>query len=169
MPRSTSSALMAALVLTLAACNSSTPELMNLRNTEDGPDEFAVLPTAPLEIPEDMSALPDPTPGAPNRVDPTPEADAIAALGGNPGRAARGGSDIVQYTTRFGVGDDIRPVLAAEDEEFRRRNDGRVLERLFDVNVYFDAYSAQSLDRYAELERLRRMGVRTPAAPPPVE
>jgi hypothetical protein len=79
---------------------------------------------------------------------------------------AGAGSDLVSYSTRFGVSGDIRPVLAAEDEEFRRRNDGRILERVFGTNVYFEAYRRQALDRYAELERLRRMGVRTPAAPP---
>jgi hypothetical protein len=41
-----------------------------------------------------------------------------------------------------------------------------VLERLFNVNVYFRAYQRQSLDKYAELDRFRRLGVRTPAAPP---
>jgi hypothetical protein len=118
---------------------------------EEGPDEFAVLPTAPLEIPEDLASLPEPTPGAPNRVDPNPEADAIAALGGNAARARGAGADLVSYTTRFGVSGDIRPVLAAEDEDFRRRNDGRILERMFGTNVYFEAYRRQSLDRYAEL------------------
>jgi hypothetical protein len=166
MPRLTSSVLLGASILMLVACSQGTPQLMNLRNTEEGPDEFAVLPTAPLEIPEGLAGLPEPTPGARNRVDPDPEGDAIAALGGNPARAAGAGSDLVSYSTRFGVSGDIRPVLAAEDEEFRRRNDGRILERVFGTNVYFEAYRRQALDRYAELERLRRMGVRTPAAPP---
>jgi hypothetical protein len=166
MPRPTSTALIGASMLALVACSTGTPQLMNLRNTEEGPDEFAVLPTAPLEIPENMASLPEPTPGARNRVDPDPEGDAIAALGGNPARAGGAGSDLVSYATRFGVSGDIRPVLAAEDEEFRRRNDGRILERMFGTNVYFRAYRQQALDRYAELERLRRMGVRTPAAPP---
>jgi hypothetical protein len=40
---------------------------------------------------------------------------------------------------------------------------------MFGTNVYFRAYRQQALDRYAELERLRRMGVRTPAAPPSAE
>ena len=169
MPRLTTSVLLGASIFALVACSQGTPQLMNLRNTEEGPDEFAVLPTSPLEIPENLAALPEPTPGARNRVDPDPEADAIAALGGNPGRGAGAGSDLVSYTTRFGLSGDIRPVLAAEDEEFRRRNDGRILERVFGTNVYFEAYRRQSLDRYAELERLRRMGVRTPAAPPASE
>ncbi|KPQ16931.1 MAG: Beta-barrel assembly machine subunit BamF [Rhodobacteraceae bacterium HLUCCO18] len=169
MPRLTISALLGASMLTLVACSSGTPQLMNLRNTEEGPDEFAVLPTAPLEVPENLASLPEPTPGARNRVDPDPEGDAIAALGGNAGRAGGAGANLMNHATRFGVSSDIRPVLAAEDEEFRRRNDGLILERMFGTNVYFEAYRRQALDRYAELERLRRMGVRTPAAPPPAE
>ncbi len=52
--------------------------------------------------------------------------------------------------------------------EYRRRNNGRVLERVFNVNVYFNAYRKQSLDQYAELERLRARGIRTVSAPPAV-
>jgi len=167
MHRVTSFIGLGTVLMAVVACSSGDPQLLNIRNTEEGPDEFAVLPTAPLEIPDNLAALPPPTPGAPNRVDPNPERDAIAALGGNPARAAGASGDLINYAARMGVSGDIRPVLAAEDEEFRRRNDGRVLERTFGVNVYFDAYREQSLDRYAELERLRRMGVRTPAAPPP--
>jgi hypothetical protein len=166
MPRPTIIAILGAMTLALAACSSGEPRLMNLRNTEDGPDEFAVLPTAPLEMPQDMAALPEPTPGARNRVDPDPERDAVAALGGNTARAGSASGGLVTYASRFGVSGDIRPTLAAEDLQFRTRRDGRILERMFGTNVYFRAYSAQSLDRYAELERLRRMGVRTPAAPP---
>jgi hypothetical protein len=76
---------------------------------------------------------------------------------------------LISYATRFGVSGDIRPVLAAEDEEYRRRNDGLILERMFGTNLYYEAYRPLALDRYAELQRLRRMGVRTPAAPPPEE
>ncbi len=73
---------------------------------------------------------------------------------------------MVNYVSRFGVTPNIRGSLATEDLEFRRKNDGRVLERVFNVNVYFKAYRKQSLDQYAELERLRRLGVRTNSAPP---
>ncbi len=97
-----------------------------------------------------------------NRVDPDPEGDAIRALGGNPERANRAAGDVVNYAARFGVTPEIRGTLAAEDLEFRSRNQGRVLERLFNTNVYFNAYRDQALDRYAELERLRRAGIRTP-------
>ena len=142
------------------------PSLMNLRNTESGPDEFAVLPSEPIEIPSDLASLPTPTPGGINRTDPNPEADAIAALGGNVERATRNAGDIVTYASRLGVAPEIRGVLASEDAEFRDRNQGLILERLAGVNVYYSAYDEMSLDQYNELERLRRAGVRTPSAPP---
>ena len=50
--------------------------------------------------------------------------------------------------------------------QFRRDNNGKVMERLFNTNVYFKAYLEQSLDQHAELARWRRAGVRTSAAPP---
>ena len=60
----------------------------------------------------------------------------------------------------------IRQTLATEDLEFRRKNDGRLLERIFNVNVYFKAYRDYALDQYAELARWRKAGARTPSAPP---
>lgn len=159
--------LLVLMTATMAACSTGTPSLMNLRNTESGPDEFAIVPTNELQLPADRSALPPPTVGGANRADPTPEADAIAALGGNIARANANAGELVSHASRFGVASDIRGTLAAEDLEFRSRNGGRVLERLFNNTVYFRAYRAQSLDRYAELERLRRSGVQTPSAPPP--
>lgn len=159
------------MMLVLAACGRENyqPNLLNIRQSRvDGPDEFAILPTKPLEIPGDLAALPEPTPGARNLVDPTPEADAIAALGGNAAALTRATGDgaLVAYAGRHGIDSQIRASLAASDLEFRRRNDGRVLERLFSVNVYFDSYRTMELDQYAELERLRRLGIRTSAVPP---
>jgi hypothetical protein len=156
-------------ILTLAGC-SSDQSLMNVRSTTQGPDEFGVLPTKPLEMPENLAALPPPTPGGANITDPTPQADAIAALGGNPS-APRGGvpaSDgaLARYAGRYGVSPDIRGVLAAEDLAFREDNQGRVLEKLFNLNVYYKAYEPYSLDQYAELEKWRARGLRTPSAPP---
>lgn len=146
--------------------------MMNLRSGS-GPDEFAILPSKPLEAPSDYAALPEPTPGGSNLTDPTPQADAVAAMGGNPARLNRQGMDradqgIVAAASRYGVSSDIRTVLAAEDVEFRKKNRGRLLERIFGVTVYFGAYEEQTLDRYSELDRMRRSGVRTPAAPPDV-
>lgn len=162
--------LAAGLVLALAACGGGgEPNLLNIKQSRaDGPDEFAVLPTKPLEMPEDMAALPEPTPGGANRTDPTPEADLARALGGNPEVLTRGSSDgaLVAHASRYGVNPQIRAELAAADLEYRRQNDGRLLERIFNVNVYFRAYRPMELDQYAELERLRRAGIRTSAVPP---
>ena len=148
------------------------PSLMNLRQTQAGPDEFAILPNKPLQAPEDYSALPEPTPGAANRTDQTPEADVAEALGGQRGAVTGGGvrdTALVARTTRFGVEQGIRQTLADEDFRFRQVNNGLFLERLFNANVYFDAYRRQTLDQYAELERFRAAGVRTPAVPPEPE
>lgn len=141
---------------------------MNLRGSNVGPDEFSILPTRPLTMPPNLAALPAPTPGGANITDPDPFADAAAALGGNAAVKNRPGADggLVAYASRLGTQSDIRTQLASEDLEWRRENDGRLLEKLLKVNVYFRAYEPMSLDQYAELERWRALGVRTPAAPP---
>lgn len=157
-------------MLALAACSDNdNPILMHAASQERGPDEFSIVPTRPLEMPPSLSALPSPNPGGLNRVDPQPRAEIARALGGNPAVAvARGTADggIVNHASRFGRSESIREQLAAEDLEFRRRNQGRLLERLFAVNVYHSAYEFMWLDKYAELERWRRAGARTPSAPP---
>lgn len=161
-----------ALVLAVTACGRGDPGLMNIRQPRDeGPDEFAVVPSKPLELPADFAALPEPTPGGINRTDPTPEADVALALGGSPEVLTRRSGDgaLVAYATRFGVDPRIRGELATEDLEYRRNNRGRVLERLFQVNVYYNAYEPMELDQYRELERLRRAGIRTSAIPPEPE
>ncbi|ARC87412.1 DUF3035 domain-containing protein [Rhodovulum sp. MB263] len=142
------------------------PKLMHLRGSERGPDEFSVVPNKPLEMPKDMASLPAPRPGGSNLVDPTPEADAVAALGGNIARGVPGDPGLMAQVTRFGVDPSIRQTLAQEDLDYRRKHDGRLLERWFNVTVYYNAYSRQSLDQYAELERWRARGVRNVSAPP---
>ena len=158
-------------VLAAAGCSSDEPRLMNLRSTGAGPDEFSILPTKPLTMPPNLAALPAPTPGAGNITDQNPFADAAAALGGNAAVKDRPSTDrgLVSYASRLGTQADIRSQLASEDLEWRRDNEGRVLERLLKVNVYYRAYAPMSLDQHAELERWRALGVRTPAAPPPPE
>lgn len=165
-------AIALAMVMALAACGNgdTVPSLMNVRSTTGGPDEFGIIPPKPLEMPEDLAALPEPTLGGANRTDRDPTAEAIAALGGNPSvtqgvNSAHGG--LYAYAARYGVAQGIRETLATEDLEYRRDNDGRLLERIFNVNVYYRAYADQSLDQHAELWRWRQAGVRTPSAPPP--
>lgn len=162
-------AIAGAALLALSACgnHNKTPELMNVRSSTQGPDEFSILPPKPLEMPVDLAALPEPTPGGANLTDPHPFDDAILALGGKPpSQTGTSDSALYAYATRQGVTPGIRETLAAEDLEFRRKHDGRILEKIFNVNVYYKAYAKMSLDQRAELRRWRRLGVKTPSAPP---
>lgn len=165
------SVALAALTL-LSACGGTDHKLMNIRSEDGTPDEFGILPTKPLEAPENYASLPVPTPGASNRVDPTPNADAVAALGGRPSALAEGqgiarsDSGLVNYASRYGVTPGIRQVLAQEDAEFRKGKGPLLFERWAGKNVYFEAYEDQALNQSAELQRFRRAGVKTPSAPP---
>jgi hypothetical protein len=172
-PTTTPITLALAAMLAVSGCGNpdEVPELMNIRAQGNGPDEFAILPPKALQLPESLSALPEPTPGGRNLTDPTPNEDAIIALGGQPGGAGipAGDSALVAYAGRDGIASDIRGVLAAEDLAFRQENDGRLLERVFNISIYYDAYADQSLDQQTELARWRARGVPTPSAPPPLE
>lgn len=171
MKRSIVGPLVAASFL-LAACSNGDNTLMNLKQDGEGPDEFAILPTNPMEMPKDLAYLPEPTLGGTNRVDKTPRRDAVAALGGratlmDSDRIQSGEQALLTVAGRFGINPEIRRTLAAEDAAFRAGARVKPLERIFNVNVYFSTYEPLTLDAQAELLRLRRMGVRTPTAPPP--
>lgn len=163
-------AVAGAAMLLLSACGpGKTPQLMNVRSATNGPDEFSILPPLALELPEDLAALPEPTPGGENLTDPRPFDDAIVALGGKPLAVAglpAADSALYAQAARWGVTEGIRQSLATEDLAYRRKHDGRLLERIFNVNVYFKAYARQSLNQQAELARWRKAGARTPSAPP---
>lgn len=155
-------------MLALSACgNQGPPDLMNISTSrKGGPDEFSIVPPKPLELPESLSVLPEPTPGGTNRTDPRPRDEAILALGGRPDSGAGGNAALLSAAGRYGTDPGIRAELAAADLEFRSENRGRPLERLFNINVYYSAYADQSLDQHAELRRWRTVGARTPSAPP---
>ncbi len=152
------------------ACTRGEPDLINFSTAGQGPDEFGIVPTKPLvldDLPQDIAALPPPTPGRGNLTDPTPEADAYAALGGSAAAASRpADGGIVNYAARGGIDPNIRTELAVDDLQNRQRRRGRVLERLFGVNTYYGAYENQSLDQYGELERIRRAGIRESGGAP---
>lgn len=155
----------------LTACGSGGRGVHVLQSASDGPDEFSVLPTAPLEMPADLSSLPAPTPGDRNLVDPTPKANAIASLGGRPSAALTGGVPsadraLVAAASRHGVPAGVRATVAAEDTALRNRAGRLRGPNLSGRDPYFRIYARQSLDAYAELARLRALGVETPTAPP---
>ncbi len=131
------------------------------------PDEFLVLPTAPLEMPTDLAALPPPVPGARNRVDIDPEELAVAGLTGTPGqvRTVSGAG----LAARVGPSEpQIRTVLASEDAAYRADNPGRLLERLFDSDKEAVIYRGQILDAPVAFIDLRARGVEVPAPSPSV-
>lgn len=155
----------------LAGCSTG-GQLRNIGGDTEGPDEFAILPTKPLSMPSDLNQLPAPTPGGSNITDPTPVADAVATLGGNPARLAQrgvgsGDGGLIAYAGRGGVTPGIRQVTATEDAEFRGRRGRRLLENLARTDVYGRAYRGQTLDPWPVFERYRRAGAQVPSAPPP--
>ncbi len=127
-------------------------------------DEFAVLPTIPLEIPDDVTTLPVPNDGQ-NLVDKRPKASAIAALGGRVGVARRTSGDdasLLGVAMRFGVEPDIAEVLYKEGAAARRSARGTGIERAFGYNAVKRAYKNQTLNEEAEAARLLALGVFVP-------
>lgn len=161
------------LIFALAACGSRKEEtnLRRIKRTSNGPDEFSIIPGKPLQSPEDYAALPAPTPGGGNITDQNPNADGVAALGGNPGALAEAGiapneAGLVSYASRYGVTPGIRQTLAREDLKARQRHGKVNIFRIGPTDDYTNAYKRQWLDAFAEERRLRRLGVATPSAPP---
>lgn len=159
-----------ALVL-ITACLSAcaNPGLRDLRSNSRGPDEFIVEPKAPLQTPDDLTALPAPTPGQGNLTDNNPVNDAVVALGGRPSDAtsvpASDGA-LVTAASRFGVTPNIRQSLAQADADFRRRQVRFTQFRLFPEDRYLQAYRRQKLDADAVAAQWRRAGAKTPSFPP---
>jgi hypothetical protein len=155
-------------VMGLSACGSN--QLMNIETGQNSPDEFAILPTRALSMPPDLALLPAPTPGGANITDPNPNADAVAALGGNPARlanqsvAAADGA-LIAHATRRGTDPAIRKRLADSDAEWRSRNKRRPLEALFGTTVYQRAYRPLALDSQTEQQRWQRAGAITQTSP----
>jgi hypothetical protein len=157
----------ALVVLALGGCGGGgVADRLRAAGIAQTPDEFLVLPTRPLEMPQDLAALPPPTPGAVNRVDYQPRPEAIAGLTGRPGIATANGAALVASA---GPADPaIRPELAAEDAEWRATHRGLLLERWFSRDREQLIYRDMQLDAGAEFERMRAQGVRVPPAPPSV-
>lgn len=161
--------IVVSLALGVSGC--SKKGLMDLRHNGNGPDEFMVLPTKPLDMPDRMAALPAPTPGGANRADATPKADAVAALGGRPdalvpqGASAADGA-LVAQVSRYGVPSNTREVLAEADAKFRKRQARGTRVRLFPVDRYKQAYRRDAIDPFDQAEQFRRAGAETPTSPP---
>ncbi len=166
--------ILALMVLGISACSRGEERDITLRSFQsstEGPDEFAILPSKPLQEPENYSELPAPTPGQANLTDPTPRADAVAALGGRPERLVPGGvpaSDgaLVRHASRNGTDPNIRETLAAQDKEFRQKKSRFTKIRLFRTDRYSEVYERETLNPRRAWNRARQTGVRIPTAPP---
>lgn len=160
--------LLVLIPLALGAC--ANKGLRDLQNVSDGPNEFMIQPTKPLEAPASYSDLPPPTPGQANLTDRSALNEGVAAFGGRP-EAAGGGipaSDgaLVQHASRLGVAPDIRSDLAETDAQFRKRQARFTQFRIVPVDRYNQAYRRQALDAGSEAEKWRRAGARTPSYAP---
>ncbi|WP_299400917.1 DUF3035 domain-containing protein [uncultured Roseobacter sp.] len=163
------SRILALILITACVSACANQGLRDLRSNSRGPDEFIVEPKAELQTPDDLTALPTPTPGQGNLTDVDPNSDAVVALGGRPSQGtAIPASDgaLVTAASRFGVTPDIRQDLAREDAEFRRRQSRFTQYRLFPEDLYNRAYRRQRLDAEATADLWRRAGAKTPSYPP---
>ena len=155
------------LVVSLTAC--ANDGLRKFDAPGNGPDDFLVNPTKPLQEPASYAALPAPTPGRGNLVDATPLEDAVAALGGRRGNPngsipARDGA-IVQHASRFGVTPNVRAELAAKDAAFRKSKIRFTQFRIVKDDLYGEAYKGQALDPNEIVRLYRKSGIATPTAP----
>jgi hypothetical protein len=135
------------------------------------PDPFLTVARRPLEMPGDATALPQPRPGAPSRVEPDATAMAQAALTGRATAAARGAAPTAGESALLSAaGADqadpaVRQQIAAEAPTTRRRFG---LDSFLGRPIVQDpAAERERLQAEEEAERLRRQGLSAPVAPEP--
>ena len=142
-----------ALVGALAGCDNSQGIgrfIAGEPNADSGPDEFGIVPTKPLELPDDFAALPEPTPaGATLRIHTQRKTPSQRSVAGQNGLIARA---LAQEKPRCWLRLNamarlriFRTVLAEEDKEFRKQNGPKLLERWFNVNTYLKSYDDETL------------------------
>jgi len=156
------------LMMSLTAC--AKDGLSNFDVSGNGPDDFLVSPSKPLQEPASYAALPTPTLGQGNLVDATPLEDAVVALGGligepNVNLPALDGT-LIQYVSRFGVIPDVRALLAAKDAAFRKSAIRFTQFRILKDDLYGEIYRRETLDPNKIARLYRSNGIATPTAPP---
>ncbi len=162
-----SAALLIGAVFASGCQNTNLASVLREAGVGGSPDEFMVLPTRPLEIPQDLNTLPVPKPGSVSLVDYRPKESAVAALTGGPtavGTAS--GAALVAAVPPASAG--IRTVLANEDVTYRENNKGLFFQRMFTKDKEALIYSAELLNPKTEYNNLQAAGVRTYPATPSV-
>lgn len=161
-------ALLVLITFALGAC--ANKGLRDLQNVSDGPNEFMLQPSKPLQSPASYSDLPPPTPGQSNLTDRSALNEGTIAFGGRPeaADAAIPASDgaLVQHASRLGVAPDIRGDLAQSDARFRKRKARFTQFRIVPVDRYNQAYRRETLNADNEASRWRAAGARTPSYAP---
>jgi hypothetical protein len=149
-------ALFAALPL-LSACEQTKENLGLTRRT---PDEFAVIKRAPLEVPQDLSSLPTPMPGARRPQEVSPGVLARETLVGpdtaaqQPVAPSAAESALLAKTGGVAASPAIRRQVNREAEENTQDN-RPVVKKLLDLGKSDAQSPATIVDAPAELERLQ--------------
>lgn len=161
-------AMIAVMGLSVASCGQIGDPIDVLQGNVKAPDEFEVVARKPLRMPRSLN-LPVPQLGAPSPLDPTPRADAAAALlgaapGATPGGVSAGEAALLAAANANASNPEIRTVL--EEDKTRidpnRPYEAPTLSELLGVGDEDEPVDA--LDPNAEARRLQSEGV----APAPV-
>ncbi len=163
-------ALLVGTAALAAGCSSGRAGLGNaLGLTRGSPDPFNVYPREPLVLPSDLTALPEPQPGAPSPREPKPQAIAQSALG-------QAGAPVVPAAA--GAGEAALLASAGADQAdpaIRDSLDGEELQRepQYGFRTFFgykvpDGTEKEILEARDERKRLLEQGAPTPNPPPEV-
>lgn len=158
----------AALALSLlAGCDRMGNPLELVAGRTSAPDEFQVIARKPLRMPM-SAALPEPRPGAPSPLDPTPQRDAAVALLGPDFRPVAtvpsGGEQALLAAANAAAADPtIRQTLAADDRSASEEYRLPTIWELFGFGG--EAAPEDAIDPAAEARRLQSQGIPAPVDP----
>lgn len=163
-----------AAVVALSGCEISSDSTGDFRDqfgvAQGAPDEFLIIAKQPLQMPPSFD-LPRPQPGAPNLVDPNPNAIAYSALYQSTqtdGAVAISAGERVLLKGAKAEGDNSAVRAALADDLPEETNQNFLLDNLFGLPIPANLNEIKGdLASAEEVERLRRQGLPTPAAPPP--
>lgn len=126
--------------LAVAGCGGSSQTVQEMIGYDRStPDEFAVMPRAPLAMPASMDELPPPTPGAPRPQEAQPREQAEAILFGQGQKVTRGeaapaagGAGAAAILAKAGQAQpDIRTTVNQETAQLDESEDGFIDRLMF--------------------------------------
>lgn len=164
-------ALLIGVAATAAGCSTEGKGVRGVLGlTKDTPDPFNVYPREPLRMPDDMSALPEPRPGAPSPLEPDPEGEARTALGvpAAPAAAEAPSAGEAALVARAGAEAADPQIRDALDDEELQRESPYGLDTIFGFKVP-DGTEEERLEAREERRRLLEEGRTAPNPPPEVE